>query len=128
MKCFTLVLNTILANTVLARIDGPSNKALTQKASPFPTCTNVRSIDGRKRLCNDVRECKTVCDKNECTTKYEYGCTEYKRQRCREKWQYFCQSFSPVPSYKSNRGRRGASQGRLFWDKLSTLFSPQPQT
>ena len=56
------------------------------------------------------------------------SCTEYKRQRCREKWQYFCQSFSPVPSYKSNRVRRGARQGRLFWDKLSTLFSPKPQT
>ena len=74
MKCFTLLLNTILAHTVVARIDRPSNnvKAVTEKASPFPTCANVRSIEGRKRLCNDVRECKTVCDKNECITKYEY--------------------------------------------------------
>lgn len=74
MKCFTLILNTILVNTVVARIDGPKNKivALTQKSSPYPTCANVRSIEGRKRLCNDVQECKTVCDKNECTTKYEY--------------------------------------------------------
>ena len=55
-------------------------------------------------------------------------CTDYKRQRCREKWQYFCQSFSPVPSYQNSRVRRGTRQGRLFWDKLSTLFSPKPQT
>ena len=72
MKCFTLILNTILANTVVARIDEPRNNIGTQKSSPYPTCANVRSIEGRKRLCNDVRECKTVCDKNECTTKYEY--------------------------------------------------------
>ena len=57
-----------------------------------------------------------------------YRCTDYKRQRCREKWQYFCQSFSPVPSYETNRVRREARQGRLFWDKLSNLFSPKPQT
>ena len=55
-------------------------------------------------------------------------CTDYKRQRCREKWQYFCQSFSPASSYETNRVRRGTRQGRLFWDKLSTLFSPKPQT
>ena len=73
MKCFSLIINTILANTVLARIDGPSNRqSLTSRESLFPTCANVRSIEGRKRLCNDVQDCKTVCDKNECTTKYEY--------------------------------------------------------
>ena len=33
-----------------------------------------------------------------------------------------------MSSYETNRVRRGTRQGRLFWDKLSTLFSPKPQT
>ena len=45
------------------------------------------------------------------------SCTDYKRQRCSNKWRYYCQG--------SNRVRRGVSRGRtprLFWGKLEKLF------
>ena len=37
-------------------------------------------------------------------------CTDYKRQECRNKWVYFC---------NSRRTKRSLRAGRLFWDKIS---------
>ena len=48
--------------------------------------------------------------------KYLVSCTDYKRQKCYNKWKYYCGGRS--------RGRRGASRaGRLFWRKLDKLVS-----
>ena len=41
-----------------------------------------------------------------------FRCTDYKRQDCRNKWVYFCNS-------RSSRTKRSSRVGRLFWDKIS---------
>ena len=41
-----------------------------------------------------------------------FRCTDYKRQECRNKWVFFCNS-------RSTRTKRSSRVGRLFWDKIS---------
>ena len=94
-------------------------------SSPYPSCLS-NEAQGRGRVCNTVYECKEKCDKNDCQTKYEYKCTDYKRKECRRRWQNFCQSDSSF--IRSNRVKRTVDiVGKLFWDKLSKLFAPVSQ-
>ena len=47
-------------------------------------------------------------------------CTDYKRQKCRDRWQYSCRDVPPASP------RRRA--GRLFWASLAHLLSPPPSS
>ena len=119
MKFQILILSAFLIKNSNTELRGPdSSNSLS--SSPYPDCSS--SEGGREgRVCNTVTECEDTCDKNDCQTKYEYKCTDYKRQECRNKWQYFCRTSSPPVN---NRVKRTARIGRLFWEKISKLFAP----
>lgn len=51
-------------------------------------CPSVRF---RRRGCTVKYECENKCEnKVQCRTKYQYKCTKYRRQECREVWQNQC--------------------------------------
>ena len=58
-----LIVLSVLGWTYLAR-------ARQSGSSPsFPVC---EEREGRRKVCKNVTECKTVCQKKECKTTYQY--------------------------------------------------------
>ena len=85
MKFLKILFCLVLFNPICCKIIGPpktnilpssSTKVRSGARSPFPSCSGSRSeivVSGRSdKICNTVRECKQVCDKEECKTTYEY--------------------------------------------------------
>ena len=85
MKFLKILFSLVLFNPICCKIIGPpktnilsrsSTKVRSGARSPFPSCSGSRSeiIGGGRsdKICNTVRECKQVCDKEECKTTYEY--------------------------------------------------------
>ena len=53
------------------------------------------------------------------------SCTDYRRQRCSNKWKYYCQGTSRAKRSPNSR------MARLFWGKIEKfvrLFSPPPRS
>ena len=86
MKFLKILSGFVLLNQISCKIIGPpktfvptslsTTKVRTRgsNSSPFPSCSGSRSeiIGKSEKICNTVRECKQVCDKEECKTAYEY--------------------------------------------------------
>ena len=86
MKFLKILSNFVFLTQVSCKIIGPpktfiptsyatASKVRTRgSSSTFPSCSGSRSdiIGNSEKICNTVRECKQVCNKEECKTKYEY--------------------------------------------------------
>ena len=83
------------------------------RASPYPACSRQKvtkeEARGRGKVCSTVEECRSECKEEECSTKYEYSCTEYKRKECEDRWQNLC------------TGRRRSGRARVVYDTASPL-------
>ena len=65
-----LLLVSVLACTTQSLTSADSS---VQSGASFPLCPqSLAQGEARRRVCKNVRECKTVCQKQECTTKYVY--------------------------------------------------------
>jgi hypothetical protein len=64
-------------------------------------------------------ECKYECeDKVQCSTKYEYKCTDFKRQECENVWQNVCNG-------KKRRNKRSLSESSQSDEQISVPGSSQ---